>query len=415
MATIQALTAREILDSRGDPTVEVILETDTAKAVASVPSGASVGIHEAHELRDGDQAVHKGRGVLKAVSQVQETIAAAVFGKSFDQKSLDAFLCELDGTPNKAKLGANAILGVSIAFARAQASEQNMPLYAFLGSLDDRRTFTLPIPLFNVLNGGKHARHGIDIQECMLAPVGFSSIRERVEAASVCVDALKTLLEEKGYSTDMGDEGGFAPALASNDEAFELLTKVIAQEKYEDKIKIAIDVASSSFYKDGQYTLKAGGKEQNISAEEMINWYTALAAKYPIISIEDGFAEDDFGGFNELTKKLGATHAIVGDDLTVTNTKRIALVAERNAANACIIKPNQVGTVSESIDAVRAARALGWKVFASHRSGETLDTFIADFAAGLSCDYIKAGAPTREERMVKYSRLMEIEEELHIL
>jgi enolase len=413
MATIITLKAREILDSRGEPTIEVVLETAHANAVASVPSGASTGSHEALELRDGDIQIAGGRGVSKAIANVNKTIAAAVIGKEFSQQALDTFLCELDGTPNKARLGANAILGVSIAFARAQADEQDIPLYAYLGSLDNKKTFSLPQPLFNVLNGGKHARRGIDIQECMLAPIGFASVAEKVQAAEKCVTALKLLLEQKGYGTEMGDEGGFAPALASNDEALDLLVAAIMQVGYSTAhIKISLDVAANSFYKDGKYILKAGGLEQPVTKGQMLAWYADVAKKYPLVSIEDGFSEDDWDGFAAMQKELGGALSIVGDDLTVTNVERIEMAAQKKAVNACIIKPNQIGTVTEAIDAVRAARAAGWKVFASHRSGETSDTFIADFAAGLSCDYLKAGAPTRPERLVKYNRLIEIENQL---
>lgn len=413
MITIQALRAREILDSRGDPTIEVELETRHAKAVASVPSGASVGIHEAHELRDNGGA---SRGVSEAIAHINKTIAAAVVGREFDQRGIDAFLCELDGTANKSRLGANAILAVSVAFARADAEECGIPLYAYLGSLDNRNTFLLPQPLFNVLNGGKHAPHGIDIQECMLAPIGFESVRECVLVAKKCVSALKSLLEQKGYSIEMGDEGGFAPALTSNDEALDLLVSAIAQAGYTTgQVRIALDVAASSFYKDGSYVLTAGGQEQSVDREQMLNWYAAVAKNYPVISIEDGFAEDDWDGFGALEKRLGNELSIVGDDLTVTNVERIHMAADKKAINACIIKPNQIGTVTETVEAVRAARKAGWKIFASHRSGETKDTFIADFAVGLSCDYLKAGAPTREERMVKYNRLIEIEAHLHSL
>lgn len=408
MATIHATRAREIQDSRGNPTIEVELETRTVRATASVPSGASVGTHEALELRDSD-----GRGVLKAIAQVNELIAAAVIGKEFDQQSLDTFLCELDGTPNKSRLGANAILAVSIAFARAQAQEEGIELYAYLGALDGRNTYLVPQPLYNVLNGGKHAHHGIDIQECMLAPSGFSSVRERVAVAKKCMVALQSALEEKGYGTLMGDEGGFAPTLQSNEEALDLLIFAIAEAGYTtDQIKIALDIAASSLYKDGSYVLHAGGHKQVVSRYEMLDWYAGIAKKYPLISIEDGFAEDDWDGFTALQRELGDTLSIVGDDLTVTSVARIGAAVERKAVNACIIKPNQIGTITETISAVRAARTAGWKVFASHRSGETLDTFIADFAVGLSCDYLKAGAPTRSERMVKYNRLMEIEEQL---
>lgn len=413
MTKILTLTAHEILDSRGTPTVAVALGVEGGRGEASVPSGASVGAHEALELRDGDMAVHGGRGVSKAIAHVNQTIAKAVAGKEFSQQTLDAFLCELDGTPNKARLGANAILGVSIAFARAQASARGVALYAYLGSLDNRSAFALPQPLFNVLNGGKHARHGIDIQECMLAPVGFKDVKEKVHAAEACVSALKTLLEQKGYDTETGDEGGFAPALASNDEALDVLVTAIAGAGYTEQIKIALDIAASSLYKDGHYALTAGGEEQPVTGEQMLGWYAGAAKKYPLISIEDGFAEDDWDGFTALTKTLGGSLYVVGDDLTVTNVQRIQLAAQKKAANACIIKPNQIGTITETIGAVRAAREAGWKVFASHRSGETMDAFIADFAVGLSCDYLKAGAPTRPERMAKYTRLMEIEEELH--
>lgn len=402
MATISALTAREIQDSRGTPTIEVEIETANAKAVASVPSGASVGAHEAHELRDED-----GRGVLTALAQVNTEVASALVDTDFTQASLDARLCALDGTPNKGRLGGNAILAVSIAFARAAAEERGVPLHAYLGELGGNQTLSLPEPLFNILNGGKHARHGIDIQECMIAPIGIAHMRDKVEAAKACTAALHALLEEKGLSAPMGDEGGFAPTLSSNEEALGLLVAAIEKAGYTtDNIRIALDVAATSLYKEGKYVFQDG----EMSRDEMIRWYASLAEKYPIISIEDGFAEDDFDAFTLLTGELGRKISIVGDDLTVTNTARITQAVERNAANACIIKPNQIGTVSEAIEAVQTARGAGWKIFASHRSGETLDTFIVDFAAGLSCEYLKAGAPTREERLVKYNRLIEIEE-----
>lgn len=413
--TVDSLKARDIRDSRGTPTLEVELTVGGSTGVASIPSGASVGAHEALELRDGDMSFHEGRGVSRAIARVNDTIASSVIGLAFDQHKLDAFLCDLDGTPNKSRLGANAILGVSIAFARAMAQEQRVPLYAYLGSLDDRTMATLPQPLFNVLNGGKHAQHGIDIQECMLAPIGFATIREKVDAAMACVAALRSLLEEKGYGTEMGDEGGFAPALSSNDEALELLVSAIGRAGYTtEQIKIALDVAASSFFTEGNYVLRAGGSLTRVSDDEMLRWYEQLAEKYPLISIEDGFAEDDWEGFTELTRRLGSDLCIVGDDLTVTNVARITTGIEKKAANACIIKPNQIGSVTEAIAAVRTARSAGWKIFASHRSGETMDTFISDFSAGLACEYLKAGAPTREERRVKYTRLMEIEATLHV-
>lgn len=416
MITVRTLTAKEILDSRGTPTLSVELATDHGTGAASVPSGASVGKHEALELRDGDMDVHGGRGVSKAIMHVNETIAASVIDRSFDQRGLDAFLCELDGTPNKSRLGANAILGVSIAFARAAAQEKGLPLFAYLGAEDGRTSFALPQPLFNVLNGGKHARHGIDIQECMLAPTGFASIREKVDAAMACTSALKSLLEEKGYATTMGDEGGFAPSLASNDEGLELLISAVARAGYStDDIQLALDIAASSFFVEGEYRLKMQGVEQRMSKADMLAWYQQLADIFPILSIEDGFAEDDWDSFAALTTALGGAHAIVGDDLTVTNVERIQKAIREKAVNACIVKPNQIGSVTEAIHAVQTARAAGWKIFASHRSGETMDTFISDFAVGLSCDYLKAGAPTKQERIVKYTRLMEIEDMLHRL
>lgn len=407
MAVIRTVTARQVLDSRGTPTIEVTLTTERGTSVASVPSGASTGVHEALELRDQD-----GRGVSEAIENVHKTITEAIVGKEFDQEGLDTFLCELDGTPNKSRLGANAILGVSIAFARAQAEEQGLPLYAYLGSLDGRTSFVLPEPLFNILNGGKHARHGIDVQECMLTPVGFGTMRERVDAVMQCVAALGSLLEERGYAAPVGDEGGFAPDLSSNDEALELLMSAVTRAGYApDQFKIALDVAASSFYTEGKYVLHAGG-EREITQEELLAWYARAVEAYPIISIEDGFAEDDWTGFARMEHALSEKISIVGDDLTVTNVARIGMAIEKKAANACIIKPNQIGTISEAVRAVQTARSAGWKVFASHRSGETMDTFISDFATGLSCDYLKAGAPTREERRVKYTRLMEIEEQL---
>jgi enolase len=315
MATIQTLKAWEILDSRGEPTVAVELTTESARGESSVPSGASVGVHEAKAIPAQD-----------AIAYINGEIAAAISGKNFDQQSLDDFLCELDGTENKSRLGANAILGVSIAFARALATENNIELYEYLGSLDNRKSFSLPQPLFNILNGGKHAKHGIDIQECMLAPIGFATMKEKVRAAETCVAELKKLLEEKNYGTEMGDEGGFAPALASNDEALDLLVASITQAGYTtDQIKIALDVAASSLYIHGAYSLKAGGKEQAVTKEPMLAWYAASTKKYPIISIEDGFAEDDWDGFAAMQKELGGALCIVGDDLTVTNVERIKM------------------------------------------------------------------------------------------
>ncbi|MEK7109533.1 MAG: phosphopyruvate hydratase [Patescibacteria group bacterium] len=384
MSKIQALTAREVPDSRGKPTIEVHLAFRGALGTDDVPSGASVGGHE-------DKAIDAGA----AVAAVNGEISAALVGKEFNQQSLDDFLIQLDGTPDKSVLGANAILGVSIAFARAAAAEQKVELYEYLGSLAGVTKFSIPEPMFNVLNGGKHAHNGLDIQECMLVPVGFATISEKVAVAAACVATLKKILEEKAYGTEMGDEGGFAPAVGGNDEALELLMASITGGGYTtEQIKIALDVAASSI--------------PNLDKERMFDWYLAIAKKYPLLSIEDPFGEDDFDTFADLHEALGERVCIVGDDLTVTNAGRIALAAQKKAVNAVIIKPNQVGSVSETIAAVAAVHAQGWAAIASHRSGETMDPFIADVAVGLGCEYIKAGAPTRPERMVKYDRLIEI-------
>lgn len=412
MALITKLSAREILDSRGEPTIEVELATEGASVRASVPAGASVGAYEALDLRDGDLERYRGRGVLKAVANVDGEIAQNLIGRDFNQQSLDDCLITLDGTSNKSRLGANALLGVSIAFARATAAEQSIELFSYLGSLDGRSTFSLPQPAFNVLNGGAHADNGLDIQEYMLVPVAFSTVTEKVRVADDCIVALKALLQEKGYDVGLGDEGGFAPRLDSNEEALDLLVVAIVRAGYTtDKIKIALDVAATQLYKDGMYVLIAGG-EKRLSREEMLAWYKDLIQKYPIISIEDGFAEDDWEGFVALSAVLDDRVLVVGDDLTVTNTSRIARAAAARAANALIVKPNQIGTVSETLAAIQMARASGWKIWASHRSGETDDTFIADLAVGLSVDYLKAGSLAREERIIKYNRLMEIEEGL---
>jgi len=380
---IESLSARTIADSRGNATIEVTLGTANGKGVASVPSGASVGAHEARVV---EPAV--------AVAQINTEISMALSGKEFDQKSLDEFLITLDGTPDRRRLGGNAILGISLAFARAAAAEQKVELYKYFGNLAGNTTFALPMPMFNVLNGGKHAKGGIAIQECMLVPVGVDVVGAQVQAARDCVAALKVLLEKNGYGTEMGDEGGYAPALTGNDEALDLLVSAISAAGYAGEIKLAIDVAASSM--------------PAFDKETMSKWYADIVKKYPLISIEDPFTEDDWESFAVL-RASALDVLVVGDDLTATNAGRITLAAQKNAINAVIIKPNQVGTVSETIDAVAAVRAQGWKAIASHRSGETLDTWIADVAVGLGCGYIKAGAPTKPERTAKYNRLMEIE------
>jgi enolase len=413
MNTIRTLLAREILDSRGEPTLEVTLGLEHVSATASVPSGASTGSHEALELRDNDPHRYLGRGVLKAVEHVNNEINKNVVGKEFTQEQLDACLIELDGTPNKSRLGANAILGVSLAFARASAQEKNIPLYQHLGSLAGNTAFALPQPMFNIINGGKHADSGLDIQEFMLAPIAFDSFAEKVRVGSEILHTLKDILKQKGYSVGVGDEGGFAPKLHSNEEALELMVAAIEQAGYTtEQVKIGIDTAASSFYVDGAYHLKINGEAKSLMSAELIAWYQSLAARFPLMLIEDGLAEDDWDGFTSLTAAMGGTTTIVGDDLLVTNIKRIQTAIEKNAVNAVLIKPNQIGTVTEAIEAVMLAKKQGWKPFASHRSGETTDTFIADLAAGLACPLIKSGSLMRGERVCKYNRLMEIEREL---
>ena len=443
MSKITSIIAREILDSRGNPTVEADCTLiGGATGRASVPSGASTGIHEALELRDGDKARYNGLGVLKAVGNVNEEINKFVQGKDFDQKSLDEALIKLDGTENKSRLGANAILSVSLSFARACAAENKIELYEHLNSLagnspvipakagiqsqaieggntlDSRmrgndKFFNLPQPYFNVINGGKHADSGLDIQEFLIVPVGFDSFKRKVEAADEVIVSLKKILVSKDYSIGVGDEGGFAPKLGSNEEAFDLLEQAIKEADYDsNQIKLAIDVAASSFYKNGAYQLKIAGQEKTLNSAQLLEWYAKLINEHPIISIEDGFAEDDWQGFTDMTASMGNKIQIVGDDLTVTNIKRIQTAIEKQAINSVLIKLNQIGTLTETIRAIQSTKKQGWTAFVSHRSGETNDTFIADLAVGLSCECIKSGSLAREERVCKYNRLMEIEEEL---
>ncbi len=414
MTTIQSVSAREILDSRGKPTVEVLCTLKSGvTATASVPSGASTGVHEALELRDGDKARHNGQGVLKAVENVNTAINSLVAGKDFDQASLDQAMIAADGTENKSKFGANAILGVSMAFARASALEQGIPLYRYLGALAGNTTFTLPEPMLNVINGGAHADSGLDIQEFMLGPIGFDSFSRKIQAGAEVITALKKILSAKGYSVGVGDEGGFAPKLTSNEEAFDYLEKAIKDAGYTtDQVKLALDVASSSFYENGAYQVKIAGEQGSRTSDDMIAWYESLIAAHPIISIEDALAEDDWAGFAKMTEKLGSQLQIVGDDLTVTNPKRIEMAIAQKSINSVLIKLNQIGSVSETIKAIQMTKQQGWVPFVSHRSGETTDTFIADLAVGLACKYIKAGSLARGERICKYNRLLEIEHEL---
>jgi len=414
MATIKSIYAREILDSRGNPTVEVELKVNGGVGVASVPSGASTGIHEALELRDGDKRRYGGKGVLKAVRNVNQTIASSVVGKNLNQRQLDEFLIELDGTKNKSRLGANAILGVSLAFARAAAAAGGVELYEYLGGLVNNKKFTLPVPMMNIVNGGKHADSGLDPQEFMILPVKFSNFHERLRAGSEIFHTLKSLLKKKGYETGVGDEGGFAPRLPSNEKALDLICEAIKKAGYTGKVKIGMDVAASSFYEKGIYKLKINGREKKLKSAELLAWYKKLLVKYPIISIEDPFAEDDWAAFTQMTQMLGKKIKIVGDDLLVTNILRIKMAIDKKAVNSVLIKLNQIGSLSETIDAIQMTRKQGWSAIVSHRSGETEDSFIADLVVGLNCPYIKTGSLSRSERICKYNRLMWIEDRLKV-
>lgn len=414
MSKISDVHAREILDSRGNPTVEVDVYTnDDYFGRASVPSGASTGIHEAVELRDGDKKRYMGLGVLKAVENVNKTIKKAVTGKSIaDQNALDKLLIDLDGTPNKAKLGANAILGVSLAAARAESQSRGMPFYAYVAELSNNETISLPIPMMNILNGGKHADNNVDIQEWMIVPLGAPNFKEALRWGSETFHHLKKVLKEKGYSTSVGDEGGFAPNLKSNTEAVEVILKAIENAGYKAgiDISIAIDPAASSFYKDGKYIMAAEAKP-NKTADEMIEWYVNLVEKYPIFSIEDGLAEDDWNGWASLTKALGDRVQLVGDDIFVTNPKIFKKGIEKGIANAILIKLNQIGTLTETLQTIKMAKDADYKTVISHRSGETEDTIIADVAVGTDAGQIKTGSISRSERIAKYNQLLRIEEE----
>jgi len=414
MNKIKNLKAREILDSRGNPTVEVEMTlSDGSFGRASVPSGASTGSHEAVELRDGDKKRYEGLGVLHAVENVNVKIAKAIVGKEFDQKSLDQTLIALDGTKNKSNLGANAILGVSLSFAHAAAKSGGIPLYEYFHTISETKEKTiLPRPMMNILNGGKHAENSTDIQEFMIVPVGAPTFKEALRYGAETFHALKKILESKKMNTNVGDEGGYAPTLPSNESAIKLLMEAISKAGYKagKDIAIAIDAAATEFYENGVYNLKT--ENRKLSSDEMIEYYAALVKKYPIISIEDGFAEDDWDGFVALTKKLGDKIQIVGDDLFVTNVKRLSMGIEKKATNSILIKLNQIGTVTETIAAVKLAKENGFTAIVSHRSGETEDTTIADFAVGLATGQIKTGSLSRSERVAKYNQLLRIEEDL---
>ena len=412
MTAIAKIHAREILDSRGNPTVEVDCHLACgAMGRAAVPSGASTGIHEALELRDGDRNRYGGKGVLKAVENVNSAIAPALSGReASEQKAVDQVMLDLDGTDNKSKLGANATLGVSLAVARAAAAASGQPLYRYLGG---EAATALPVPMFNIMNGGAHANwQGTDLQEFMIAPLGAPSFAEALRWGSETYHALKSVLKDKGYSTGVGDEGGFAPALKTNAEALDLIIQAIEKAGYRpgEQISLALDPASSGFYQDGKYNLKTEGR--SISSEQMVDMYQQWCQKYPIIVIEDGLAEDDWDGWKLLNQRLGDKIELVGDDLFVTNVKRIARGIKEKAANAVLIKLNQIGTLTETQAAIEMAYQAGWKAMVSHRSGETVDSFIADFTVAMKTGHLKTGAPCRGERLEKYNQLLRIEEGL---
>ena len=405
------VVARQILDSRCFPTVEVeVYLEDGTMGRAAVPSGASTGIYEAVELRDGDKDYFMGKGVLKAVENVNDTIGEELIGCNvFDQTYIDKMLIELDGTSNKGKLGANAILGVSLAVAQAAANYLGIPLYQYVGGVNAK---VLPVPMMNIINGGSHADNSVDLQEFMIMPVGFNSFDKAVQACGEIYHSLKKTLNYKGYSTGVGDEGGFAPNLKSNAEAIDVILEAITKAGYEPgkEIFIAIDAASSEYYKDGKYVLEHEGK--TLTAAEMVDFFEDWVNKYPIISIEDGMAEEDWEGWKLLTDRLGDRVQLVGDDLFVTNTDRLSDGIYRGVANSILIKLNQIGTLTETLNAIEMANRAGYTAVISHRSGETEDTTIADLVVAVNAGQIKTGAPARSERVAKYNQLIRIEEEL---
>ena len=410
MTTIIDVTARQILDSRGNPTGEVELELESGVVGrAAVPSGASTGEYEAVELRD-EGGEYMGKGVRTAVDNVNNLIAEEIVGfDATDQRLVDKMLIDLDGTPNKAKLGANAILGVSLATAYAAAAALELPLYQYIGGCN---AFTLPVPMMNIMNGGKHADNNVDLQEFMVMPVGAESFEEALRICAEVYHGLKAVLKTKGLGTSVGDEGGFAPNLSSNEEAIQVIMEAIDAAGYEPgaDVRIALDPAASSFFIDGKYVLESEGR--SLSSAEMVEYYVALCDKYPIISIEDGLAEDDWDGFKLMTERLGDRIQVMGDDLFVTNTERIARGIAEQSANSVLIKLNQIGTLSETLDAIEMAKRAGWTAVCSHRSGETEDTTLADLAVATNAGQIKSGAPARTDRVCKYNQLLRIEEML---
>ena len=418
MPTIKEIKGREILDSRGNPTVEVDLWlSDGAFGRAAVPSGASTGSHEAVELRDGDAKRYGGKGVLKAVANVNEALKKALIGKEFDQRALDTAMIALDGTENKGKLGANAILGVSMAFARAMAESQKQPLYEYFKDISKTSAMYIPVPMMNILNGGKHAEKSTDLQEFMIMPIGAPTFKEALRYGAEVFHTLKKILAARGLSTSVGDEGGYAPSLPSNEAAIQIILEAIEKAGYKagTDIALAIDAAASEIYNtsvqgDGKYTLAS--ENRTLTSAEMVDFYASWVEKYPIVSIEDGLAEDDWSGWQLMTEKLGKKIQIVGDDLFVTNIKRLQKGITEKAGNSILIKLNQIGTVSETIDAITMAREAKFTSVVSHRSGETEDSTIADFVVGLGTGQIKTGSLCRSERVAKYNELLRIEEAL---
>jgi enolase len=408
---IEEVDALEVLDSRGNPTVSVTVQLASgAFGTALVPSGASTGAHEAVELRDGDPARFGGKGVLRAVSNVADVIGPEIIGMdALDQRAIDAALIAVDGTPNKSNLGANAVLGVSLACARAAADACGLPVYRYLGGAGAQ---VLPVPLLNVLNGGAHAQTSVDFQEFMLAPLGLPTFADALRAGSECFHALRAVLHSRGLDTGQGDEGGFAPSLRHNEEAVELLLEAISRAGYRPgaDVALALDPAVSELYEDGRYNLRGEGRV--LSSAELVELWASWVAQYPIVSIEDGMAEDDWDGWTELTSRLGGSVQLVGDDVFVTNVARLREGFARGAANAVLVKVNQIGTLSETLDAIALAASHGYASVISHRSGDTEDTTIADLAVAVNAGQIKAGAPSRSERVAKYNRLLRIEAEL---
>lgn len=411
MSLIVEIYAREVLDSRGNPTVEVEVTTENGTVgSAIVPSGASTGVHEAVELRDGDKTRYLGKGTLNAVNNVNEIIAEELIGFDvFDQVGIDRALIQIDGTENKSKLGANAILGVSMAVARAAAIESDTPLYEYIGGVNAK---TLPVPMMNILNGGEHADNNVDIQEFMVMPAGACSFKEALRMGTEVFHNLKSVLKSKGYNTAVGDEGGFAPNLNSNEEALKTIMEAIEKAGYVagKDIFLALDVASSEMYENGKYNFK--GERKIYSSEELVNYYCDLVEKYPIISIEDGLSEDDWDGWKLLTEKIGNKVQLVGDDLFVTNYSRLNMGIEKGIANSILIKLNQIGTITETLDAIELAKTHGYTCVISHRSGETEDTTIADLAVAVNAGQIKTGSASRTDRICKYNQLLRIEDRL---